>query len=201
MADEAQVVNGEPTTQLPSEGTKPTEAPNEVGAPVAPGSKTDSELLLKSLHEEKEKRRILEEKLRIAEEKTTSPFPEEQHSDEGKALKKEIEAVSAKLKEMEEAKELDGLQSQYPILREKAAEFETFKAEYPRTKLANVAKLFLAENDLLEPSRKGLEKTTGGNKTAAPSEGMTAEDVKILRETNPAKYRDMIMKDQLKIRS
>lgn len=174
----------------------------EVIPSVPVGSKTNSELLLKSLHEEREKRRILEEEKKLLEEKlSSSTFSDDEvFSDEGKILKKEISALTEKINSIEEEKSFEKVCSQYPILKEKSEEFKEFCKDYPKTKLENMAKLYLSENGLFEPSRKGLEKPTGGQRVPVAS-GMTADDVKTLRETNFKKYQEMIMKGQIKIAS
>ena len=218
MENKDTVVNQEPLTEAPiSEDVKtqePEVKPTEEVKPKAQaGDKTDPNLLLKSLQGEREKRRLLEEKLetlqgerekrRLLEEeletlKSSALSEDEVFSDEGKALKKQITALTEKINSIEEDKNLQAVYSQYPVLREKSEDFDTFRAEYPRTKLGNVAKLYLAENGLLEPTRKGLEKTTGGPRIPMTS-GMTADDVKKLRETNFKKYQDMLSKGLIKI--
>ena len=69
--ENTQVVNAQPTTELPSNGTNPAVVVAETTP--APGSKTDSALLLESLREEREKRRALEEELNTI----SRGFPEE----------------------------------------------------------------------------------------------------------------------------
>ena len=195
--EEIPVVNGQPTPAQPSEGKAPT-VPQEGGTPSAPGSKTESELLLKSLQEEREKRRVLEEE--ISSLKSSLPS-DEVFSDEGLALKKQLDAMNEKFSTLEEEKNLEKLYNQYPLLRESADKFIEFRqAEHPRAKLESVAKLFLAENGLLEPQRKGLEKPTGGTRTPE-SHGMTVEEIADLRSNNWKKYKDMAAKGLIEIKS
>lgn len=88
----------------------------------------------------------------------------------------------------------------YPKLKEVWGDFESYCTE-PENKgmsLTTSAKAFLVEKGLLEQKRKGLEKPTGGPRQPIPS-GMTAEDVKTLRETNWKKYQEMLMKGQIKM--
>jgi hypothetical protein len=99
---------------------------------------------------------------------------------------------------LEDEKALDKVYAQFPALKEVAAEFEAYKADYPRHKLENVAKLFLQEKGLLDTPRIGLEQPTGGTRVA-PTSGMTADDVKNLRENNWAKYQDMVSKGLINI--
>ena len=194
--EEIPVVNIPPTPGQPLEGNKPTVIPEEI-TPPAPGSKTESELLLKSLQEEREKRRILEEEISSLKSSTPS---DEVFSDEGLALKKQLDTMNERFSALEEEKNLEKLYNQYPLLRESADKFIEFrKAEHPRAKLESVAKLFLAENGLLEPQRKGLEKPTGGTRTPE-SQGMTVEEIADLRSNTWKKYKDMAAKGLIEIK-
>lgn len=195
------VVKEELTISQPSEGEQQVEK-QEVVAQPAPGSKTPPELLLKSLQEERKKREKLEEEKRIMEEEINNPeTTDEVFSDEGKILERKISELNNKFIQIEEEKSLEKLFSQYPILKEKSEEFNEFrKTEHPKAKLESVAKLYLVENGFYEPPRKGLEKTTGGTRTPMTS-GMTADEIKTLRETNYKKYTDMLMKGQIKMES
>ncbi len=150
-------------------------------SPDQAGSKTDSALLLKSLQEEREKRRELEQ---ILAEKQTVPEPDI-FSDEGKILKDEI----SQLKESIALKEL---KDKFPALKDKSSEFDEFRKEYPSVPLEKVSKLFLAEKDLLDttPERKGLEKQSGGGRTV-PQAGMSVDDISKLRQTNFRKYLEL----------
>lgn len=167
-------------------------------APVTPpkGSQTPSENLYAALAEERRLRKEAEDKLLTF--NTTTPS-EEVYSDEGKVLLDRIAALEARDKAREEQLELERVFTQFPLLKEKANEFKEYRdAEHPRAKIESVAKLFLAEQGLLEPTRKGLEKPTGGTRTPMTSE-MTSEDVKVLRETNFKKYSDMLRKGLIKV--
>ena len=197
IMDENPTVVNEDLTSPEASHAEPVEGTKEEATSSAPGTKTDSSLLLKSLQEEREKRRILEEKVNILE-SSQVPSDADVFSDEGKMLKKEIASLNQKITSIEEEKNLEKLYSQYPLLKEKAGEFTEYRsAEHPRAKLESVAKLFLVENGLLEsPVRKGLEKTTGGSRTPTTI-GMTPEEVDTLRKTNFRKYKEMLMKGQL----
>ena len=160
------------------------------------GSQTPSENLYAALAEERRLRKEAEDKLTNI--NTTIPS-DEAYSDEGRVLKTQISTLEEKISRIEEEKNLEKLYNQYPLLREKSAEFSEFRmTEHPRAKIESVAKLYLVENGLLEPKRVGLEKPTGGTKTP-PTSGMAVEDIKRLRETNFKKYQDMILKGQIKI--
>jgi hypothetical protein len=200
MEENSNVVNDDLTNQQPSEG-ETQEVKEEVVTQPAPGSKTPPELLLKSLQEERDKIKKLEEEKRILEEELNTPKSEEVFSDEGKVLERKITSLTDKINQLEEEKSLEKLYSEYPVLREKSEEFKEFrKTEHPKAKMESVAKLYLVENGFYEQPRKGLEKPTGGTRTPMTS-GMTADEIKTLRETNYKKYSEMLMKGQIKMES
>ena len=176
----------DPVAALPSAPIVTTDKPT-------PGSQTPSENLLAALKEEREKRKGLEDKMAILEDKLNNQtiVPSEDLSDEAKALNAKINSLEDKIERKE-------LEDKFPQLKELSAEFEEFRKEYPRTKGENVAKLFLQEKGLLEPTRKGLEKPTGGTRTPTAPE-MTHDDIKHLRETNYKKYKDMLIKGLIKV--
>ena len=181
----------------------------EPAKPAAPvGGQTPDNHLYAALQEERKLRKEEAERVAKLEQELallkSSPPPstiveEEDMSDEGKALRKEITALNDKMSQMERANQLERLSIQFPALSELRSEFEQFAAEFPRHKLENVAKLFLTEKNLLspEPTRKGLERPTGGQRTP-PSSKLSEDDVKRLRETQPRKYLKMIREGALK---
>ena len=196
MDENNQVVKDPPTTEQPPEGQAVT--PEEVTPPAPAGSKTDQTLLLKSLKEEREKRQLLEEELTRL--KDSSALSEEVFSDEGKVLEKKISALGSELSELRQESAKKDVLIAHPELKEKWEEFEEFRSQSDNKgmNLRTAAKAYLVENGLLEPVRKGLEKPTGGPRVPMTS-GMTAEDVKTLRETNFKKYQEMLLKGQIKI--
>uniref|UniRef100_A0A6M3LCT4 Scaffolding protein n=1 Tax=viral metagenome TaxID=1070528 RepID=A0A6M3LCT4_9ZZZZ len=202
MENDKPVVNQEPVTEAPvSEDVKTQEPEAKTTEEVEPkaqaGDKTAPNLLLKSLQEEREKRRLLEEELETLK---SSALSEEVFSDEGKALKRRIDALESTLTETKQENAKRELQLSNPIFKDKWEEFEEFR-QNPENKGMNMktaAKAYLIENGLFEPARKGLEKTTGGPRIP-PTSGMTADDVKTLRETNFKKYQEMLLKGQIKI--
>src|SRR3990167_7886532 len=106
-----------------------------------PGSSTPSENLLAALKEERAKRKELEDKLQTF--NTTTPS-EEAYSDEGKVLLDRIATLEARDKAREEQFELERLYVQFPLLKEKAEEFKTFReTEHPRAGLGSAAKIYL----------------------------------------------------------
>lgn len=214
MGNHEQVVNEELTTPTPPEGENPEKVINteEVTDPAQPGDKTPKNELLSSLQTEREKRRIVEEKNRLLEDKInqiSSPSLDEVEeededpllSDEGKTLKKEITEVKSKVSNIEKDAEIKKVFGMYPEIKEKEAEFNEYrdKLENLGMPLATAAKAFLAENGLLPGPRKGLEKTTGGDKQTAPASGMTAKEVKSLRENDFKEYSRLVAEDKLKI--
>lgn len=163
---------------------------------VKAGDKTPPNLLLESLQEERAKRKELEDRIALLE-SSASP---DVFSDEGKALQRKIEEQDEKLKTILQENAKKDVLISHPVIGEKWEEFESFRAD-PDNKGMNMrtaAKAFLIENGLLEPTRKGLEKTTGGTRTP-PSTKMSAEDIKTLRETNFRKYQDLLEKGQIVI--
>ena len=175
----------------------------ERGGNSAPGSKTDPALLLESLREEREKRRILEEEKQDLEDRIAlleSSNSSEFLSDEGKALKSELDETKKQIASLTQDLTKTSLLKQYPILEDKWEEFTSYQND-PENKgmpLKVAAKAFLVENGLIDTPRKGLEKPTGGQRVPVSQE-MSVEEIKILRETNFEKYRDMLSKGLIKI--
>lgn len=196
MDNNPNVVKIPPTTEQPLDGTSGAVIPEET-TPPSSGSKTDSALLLKSLQEEREKRRLLEEE--ISQLKSSITPDTEFESDEGKLLKKQISSLEEKVTAIEEEKNVEKLFNQYPVLRESADKFKEFRqAEHPKAKLESVAKLFLAENGLLETPRKGLETPTGGSRVPS-NPTMTAEEIANLRKNDYRKYVQMLKNGLIKV--
>lgn len=188
-----------PQTQLP---VAPVVTPAAVTPPV--GSKTPPENLYAALEEERrvsaferQKRQEAEDKLKQQE--TTDPFEPEVISDEAKILKGQIDTLSGKISQLEDEKALEKILVQYPVLKENLDKFNEFRlAEHPRAKIESVAKIYLAENGLLESRRVGLENPTGGDR-APVSQGMTPDDIANLRKTNWKKYQELLSKGLIKM--
>ena len=204
--DNSTVVNPDLTNQQTQEvKTQVVTTKEDVVTPAQPGSKTEPTELLKSLQEEREKRRLAEEETRLAKEelnKINSSIPSETDawSDEGKLIvEKYVNPLKDTISSLEEKLALKDIQATYPMLKEVSSEFDEFRKEYPRHKLDNVAKLFLTEKGLLGTQRAGLEKPTGGPKNQKTPGTMTTAEVKDLRENNYRKYVDMLKKNQIKI--
>jgi small-conductance mechanosensitive channel len=177
------------------------EVEEETPAPKA-GDKTNPNLLLKSLQDERDENRILKKKLSELEEKlnsnSSSDVSDDVFSDEGKLLKREIDSLKSKILEGEEREALSVIMSTYPALKDVETEFDEYRKKYPLVELDSIAKLFLNENGMLNQKRKGLLRPTGGDKTPVPS-GMTTQEVETLRKNNGKKYREMLKKGQIKI--
>jgi len=177
--------------------TQPEIITKEVPTGEAPqpqaGEKTDSALLLKSLQEERDRRRELEVQLQ-----ELSQVPTDNYMSDDEVSSK-VNALQKRLDSLEEEKSTLEVTAKYPALKDNLDAFNEYKKEYPRHKLENVAKLFLSENDLLDSiPRKGLEPVNGGQRQA-PQAGMTVEDVKTLRETNFKKYSKMLQEGKINI--
>ena len=128
---------------------------------------------------------------------TPVPSEEEIFSDEGKVLKNQVDSLQQRINQMEEEKALASLHAQYPVLKDKAEEFNTFKADYPRHKIENVAKLFLVEQGLMSTERKGLEPAGGGTRQV-PQAKLSIEDVARLRNESPRKYQQMVLDGRIR---
>ena len=189
-----QVGNGNTGSGLPQAPT--VTSTSEGNAPGAPGSKTPPELLLKSLQEEREKTARLEEELS----KRGSNPSGEAFSDEGILLENKIKSLSSELEDIKFNNAKRELQESNPILKDKWNDFESFrlKPENKGMSISTAAKAYLIENGMFDQPRVGLESPTGGPRTPV-SGGMTAEEIKNIRETDPRKYREMLEKGQIKV--
>lgn len=162
----------------------------------APGDKTESALLLKSLQEEREKRRQLEEE----NEQLKSSTLTEGESDEGKAILSEVKKLQIELAEVKQDKNKAEIISANPILKDKWTEFEEFRTN-PDNKgmnLKTAAKAYLIENGLFDKPRTGLEKPTGGTKQPLTT-NLTNDQIADLRKNNFRQYQDMLMKGLIKV--
>lgn len=162
-----------------------------VTPPVKPGEKTDPALLLESLKDEREKRRTAEDALKKLQDELASG---EGSSEEGRALKSQIAVLEGEIALMKQTAALGELYNQFPALKDKAAEFETYRSD-PVNKgmsVSTAAKAFLAENNLMNPPpRKGVEKPSGGGRTA-PKPTMTLADINEMRTNDFRKYSKLL---------
>jgi hypothetical protein len=105
--------------------------------------------------------------------------------------------MKSELEALKNERALSALHSQYPQLRDLSDEFNSFKGEFPASRVESVAKLFLMEKGLLDTPRKGLERQTSGGQ-APVSDGLTPEEIADLRRNNHRKYSEMLMAGKIK---
>lgn len=197
MENKEQVVKAPVTEEKKPVEVVPGETP--LAAPQA-GDKTPPNLLLKSLQEERAKAARLEAELNSF--KSQPPASEEIFSDEGKTLQGYIGKLKSEVSTLTSEMAKRDLLAANPILKDKWSDFEAFHTdpENAGMSLKTAAKAFIVEHGLNEEPkpRKGLEKPTGGTRSA-PASGMTSDDVRILRQTNFRKYTEMLRKGQIVI--
>jgi len=176
---------GQPIVETPIAPVT-TNEPVQQASPV--GSKTPEPNLYAALQEERRRRREAEEKL----ESFVNVPSELDMSDEGKVLRKEIQVLKDKV-------ELGELVQKYPALKEKQSEFDEFRADYPRHRLENVAKLFLVENGMMEtaPNRIGLERPTSGPKTNTDKK-YTGEEISAMMKNDNRRFQKMVQQGIIK---
>jgi len=152
-----------------------------------PGEKTDPALLLKSLQETRAKLKEKDELIAHLQTKTDSP-----------EVLSRVEKLERELAEERAKETLSALQSTYPALKDKSSEFNEYLSQNPGVSMVIAAKAFLVDHQLLEtPTRKGLEKSTGGPR-APVKQGLSVEEIEDLRVNNYRKYSDMIRKGEIK---
>ena len=168
------------------------ETPDEVSS--QPSKPPKGFVPYEALKEERTKTELLERELSSKESELAdlrSSLPPEEEDPKFSALSKQV-------KELQEERELDSVIAQNPLLKELRSELQEFRTkEHPRAKIASVAKVFLAEKGLLEPTRQGLERPTGGDRTPAKT-GLTNDEVAELRKTNYRKYMELVKSGALK---
>lgn len=202
MSNTQEVVNEEVTTPEVSEDLQTQIMDNavieETAEPLKAGDKTEPNLLLKSLQAERELRKAEQEARKQLEEEIQSlrsslQSDEEVVSDEGKALAKRIA-------QLEQDKARETVVTTYPVLKDKWAEFETFRLnpENAGMSIQTAAKAYLIDNGYFDKRRTGAEAPTGGTREPSTT-SMSSEDVANLRKNNPRKYSDMIAKGQIKV--
>lgn len=183
-----------------SEGVKPQETKPVVAEKPQEkveqkGDLTPDRNLFAALEEERRMRRELETKLKQLE-NSAPQVDEDELSDEGRLLKRHVDSMSDRVRSLEETLEFERTAAKFPELKEASDEFNEFRKEYPTISMEKVAKFFLAEKGVVKTERKGLEKPTGGSKEPVPV-GMSKDDVKRLRETNPRRYNHLLKTGKL----
>ena len=117
--------------------------------------------------------------------------PDDSYSEEGRLLRAEIQATNEKLLSIERKEARREAEAKFSVLKDKREEFDAFleDSEVKGLSMQKAAKLFLAENGLLEGQapRKGLEKPTGGGVTP-PKQGYEDEELEDMRKNNYRKY-------------
>ncbi len=110
-----------------------------------------------------------------------------------------INELRQELNSIKEREALKEVYAQYPAIVDKKEEFNEFREDYPGLPVDKLAKLFIAENNLGTPGkpRLGLETPTGGSRGATRA-GMTEEEVKRLRETQPRRYQKMLQEGKIR---
>lgn len=154
--------------------------------PEVKGSLTSETRLYAALEEERKARKDLEKRLKSLE--GSAPSQEDQPE--------EVTELKDKVYVLEQELAMEKVFVVHPDLKDHVDEFKEFKNDYPGASVEKVAKLFLAEKGLIVPQRKGLEKPTAGSKTA-PVAGVSEEDAKRLRETQPRRYIQMLRDGKL----
>lgn len=144
-----------------------------------------------------QEKKELQEKLSLLE----TQLETDQYVDTDVDVVKKLNELTNKFDAIEREKELDQMELKYPALKDKRTEFTSFRLDYPSVAIESVAKVFLAEHDLLSepPKRKGLEKAGGGQRVAPTNGKFSAEDVKRLRETNYSEYMKLIKSGKLQL--
>ena len=181
------------------EGLEPHKTPETV---VLPAEVTISQVELDDFKHKAEVSSQNFERLKKAEQEVEelrvklseiNPLPVEYEDEVIGKLKNDVSDLKQKLGKSE-------VLEAYPILKDVWNEFDSFRNE-PDNKGMNMktaAKAFVTEKGLLEPTRKGLEKPTGGGHTPVSS-GMSNDEVKKLRETDWRKYQELLKKGDIKI--
>ena len=127
------------------------------------------------------------------------PAPSEEpevYSDEGKLLKGELKTLNEKFRAIERKEARRDVESEFPQIKERKAEFDAFLEDEENSKLSikKAAQLFLAEQNLLAPeppARKGLEKPSGGSQ-APPEPKLSNEEIEHLMKTDWKKYEKLL---------
>lgn len=204
-----------PTPEAPGIGVAPASTVSVVAPSDPSGSKTPETNLKAALDEERRMRKE-EREARLAAEKReldlqarvkaleVAPPTFDTPSDDlpvDELLKKKLDDQDKEIKRLARLYEMDRVVSQYPVIGDKRAEFETFCEDYPpNTGREKLAKIFMAEQGLLEapPIRPGLERGTQGPKTAQPTAKFTAEEIDRMMKAEPRRFNKLIQAGVIK---
>lgn len=195
----------------PTQVTEPViDAPAPVAAPILepvietplviikPEIVPEKMVPLAALEQERVWRKDWEQKYKILEASNIPADPAtvvvDDQEEKNVILSGEVKTLIDKIATFERKDALRDLTVEYPLLADKQTEFAEFLKDDENSKISlqKAAKLFLVEQGLLStPIRKGLEQPVGGGHTP-PATGLSVEDIKLLRETQPRKYQRMI---------
>ncbi len=165
------------------------------------GAQTPDNHLYAALKEERERRKSLEERLGALESNSQSSNQtsyeqvDEVYSDEGKLILQQLEPLKQKISSLEDELEMEKLMAKFPQIQGLKDDFESYKQDFPRHKLENVAKLFLQEQGIFEQTtevRQGLESATKGPKSTETSDSFSPEEIDRLRTQQPRLFIKMI---------
>ena len=198
MEDENNVVTPEPT---PGTGETPAPEPAEPAGEPQVQKPPKGFVPYQALEEERKKSKEAEEQLKNLTPAPSEPEPEDDvFSEEGKALKGDIKALNEKLRSLEKREARKEVEIEFPILKERKEEFETFleDEENSRISIRKAAQLFLAEQNLLveKPKRKGLEKPTGGGQVI-PEPKLTAEEIDDMMKNDWRRYEKLLREGKI----
>lgn len=194
------------TSQEPVETETPPETPAEAPAEApkeeveTPDPATELQDKNRQLFERAKKAEAEAKELKAQlKDKQEQPIPSDTAWDTPETSTTEVKELTTRLDKLQEEKELDVAYEKYPVLKDKLEEFDTFREEHPRMGVSNQAKLFMVDNDLLnpQPARPGLERGGGGTKVPPTSGKLTSADVERLRTTDYEKYRKMLIEGKL----
>ena len=178
----------------PDTGSQPAPEVVELAEELQPQKPPKGFVPYQALEEERRKRKELEEKLATLA-PSEEPENNEVFSDEGKILRGDIRSLGDKLRSIEKKESRREVESEFPILKERKEEFDSFleDEENKRISIRKVAQLFLAQQNLLvqQPKRLGLEKPTGGGQVV-PEPKISNEEAEEIRKKDYRKYEQLI---------
>src|SRR3990167_7241733 len=199
MPDSSPAQVEEPVVEAPAQPTAPVITPEVTPAPAPePVAPAESMVPLSALEQERTWRKDWEQKYKTLEASNSSFDPSGLNG--GELESEQIKNLGIKLQTLEKKEQRREVETKYPVLVDKKTEFDEFLSDTENAVLSmeKAAKLFLAENGLLKanPKRVGLEQPTGGTKTP-PATGISKDDIKRIRETEPRKYIQMLREGKI----
>ncbi|MBI1834113.1 MAG: hypothetical protein HYR90_04810 [Candidatus Andersenbacteria bacterium] len=186
----------------PAAGPEPEVQPAApvVVEPVEPQKPPKGYVPYQALEEERRLRKEAQEEAERLRSTPPEVLDEEVFSDEGKALKGDIQKLNEKLRAIERKDARREAEIEFPFLKDKREEFDTFleDEENKRLSIRKAAQLFAAEKGLLEnpPERKGLEKPTGGGQVL-PEPKFTAEEIRDMMKNDWKRYEKLLKEGKI----